>query len=107
VIKQKTYKVFFAAIFSLALLFPLAIQAGHALDGHEHQICYDFSSHIHKKSVDCSICDFHFSILDFQPLQLQDFLAPIDQFKGPSEFRQSEITAEAPHFFLRGPPLFS
>lgn len=105
--KQQPIKIFFATIFSLALLFPIAIQSIHALDGHEHLVCNDFTTHLHKKQLDCSICDFHFSIFDFKPERLPEFLSPVESFKSETEYQNSEITADAPHFYLRGPPLLS
>lgn len=107
VFKLKLIKIFIATIFSFALLFPIVIKSIHTWDGHEHQVCNDFTSHIHKKQLDCSICDFHFSIFDFTPQQLPEFLVQFGYFKTQTIFRQSETIADASLFFLRGPPLLS
>lgn len=103
-IKPKPFKIFFAAIFSLALLFPIAIQSIHALEGHEHEVCHDFSTHIHTKQLDCSIYDFHFSIFDFKPQQLPEFTVLEGYIQTDSNYQQAAIIVDAPHFFLRGPP---
>ena len=88
-------------------MFPIAIQTIHAMDGHEHPICNDLSTHLHKKQLDCSICDFHFNIFDFKPQQLPEFVGIAINSKYEIEYHKSEIPADAAHFFLRGPPLFS
>lgn len=105
--RLKPIKIFIATIFSFALLFPIVIQSIHAFDGHEHQVCNDYTSHIHKTQLDCSICDFHFYIFDFKPLQIPEFIGITSNFKIQTEYHVSEIIADTPHFFLRGPPLFS
>ncbi|QAA80417.1 hypothetical protein EI546_01130 [Aequorivita sp. H23M31] len=104
---HRPFKIFIATIFSFALMFPIAIQTAHALDGHEHQVCNDFSTHLHKKQLDCSICDFHFSSFDFKPQQLPEFSYVFGQNTAQNEYREAEILQSAPHFFLRGPPSIS
>lgn len=48
----------FALTLVLIVLFPFTIQAVHALDNHEHQICTAKNvKHIHQQDIDCSI--FH------------------------------------------------
>ena len=60
----------FIGIFMLlSLLCPLTVQTAHALDGHSHEICTDFSTHIHEKDIDCSIDLFQFSSFDFNPIE--------------------------------------
>ena len=109
-LKNKAYIIIIASIFSFAILFPTAIQtahAAHAFDGHEHQVCHDLTSHIHKKQLDCSICDFHFTIFDFTPQQPIEFLAEVEFLKALNLYRSTAQIADLTHFFLRGPPLFS
>ena len=48
----------FALTLVLIVLFPFTIQAVHALDNHEHQICTAKNvKHIHQQDIDCSM--FH------------------------------------------------
>lgn len=105
--RHKPIKIFIAAIFSLALLLPIATQAVHALDGHKHEVCIDFSAHLHKKQLDCSICDFHFSIFDFKVQELPEFSGLNIFQKIDSSTLFPETSTFLSHFFLRGPPLFS
>lgn len=105
--RSKVSGFIIATIFSLALLLPIVTQTVHALDGHKHEVCNDFSTHLHIKQLDCSICDFHFSIFNFK---LQAF----PEFVAFNTFDKLEITSILPntsnfltHFYLRGPPLFS
>lgn len=105
--KHNPIKIFIAAIFSLALLLPMATQAVHALDGHQHEVCYDLSSHLHKKQLDCSICDFHFTNFDFKLQGFPDFIGFNTFNKVESIALFPETSTFLSHFFLRGPPLFS
>ncbi len=107
VLKNDIIKGISATIFSLALLFPIFLQFSHTLEGHDHATCADFSTHIHEKQLDCSICDFHFSIFNFSP-------APLPEFSGIDGFKNSETHYILPEFdlsaiyhFLRGPPQLS
>lgn len=107
ILKQNILRIIFAATFSLALLFPTAVKLVHSFEGHKHEVCNDLSVHIHKKQLDCSICDFHFSIFSFKALDLPDF-ALIDSFHSTKAYYLlPEITKNEISYFLRGPPLLS
>lgn len=107
ILKKEILKVILAAIFALALLFPTAVKVAHTLENHEHEVCTDFSVHIHKKQLDCSICDFHFSIFSFETLSLPEF-AVINSFHlTKTLYVFPELTINKTHYYLRGPPLLS
>lgn len=107
ILKKETFKIIFAAIFSLALLFPTAVKLAHTFENHNHEICTDFSVHIHKKQLDCSICDFHFSIYSFEAQGSPEF-AVINSFsKRKTIYLLPEFQINNIPYFLRGPPLFS
>ncbi len=105
--KTEIVKVFWAAIFALALLLPTAVKFAHTFEGHEHQTCTDFSTHFHKKQLDCSICDFHFSIFDFKTQELPEFAVLNGFQKTETVYLFPEFELSTTHYFLRGPPLFS
>lgn len=105
--KKEILKFIAAAIFSLALLFPTAIKFAHTFENHDHEVCTDFSVHIHKKQLDCSICDFHFSIFSFEAQNPFEF-AVINSFHAMKTiYLLPEFTINDLHYFLRGPPLYS
>lgn len=104
-LKSKISGFIIAAIFSLALLLPTITQTVHALDGHQHEVCNDFSTHLHKKQLDCSICDFHFSIFDFKVPTLPEFIYPDGFYEPETVLVSTESSSATTHFFLRGPPL--
>jgi hypothetical protein len=107
IFKNKIFKIFSAAIFAFALLLPTAVKFAHTFEGHEHNTCTDFSTHLHEKQLDCSICDFHFSIFNFAPQELPEFIV-IDGFqKTEAIYILPEFKLNTTHYFLRGPPLFS
>ena len=107
ILKSKIGGFIIATIFSLALLLPIATQTVHALDGHKHDVCNDFSTHLHKKQLDCSICDFHFSIFDFKVPTLPEFIYPDGFCDQETVIVITEPSSVTTHFYLRGPPLLS
>jgi len=106
-LKTKVTQILVATIFSLALLLPTAVQFAHTFEGHEHKACTDISTHLHEKQLNCSICDFHFSIFAFTPQEVLDF--PLfHRFQHIEIFYfTSTFNLDPAPYFLRGPPLFS
>lgn len=105
--RRELFKIFSAAIFSLALLLPTAVKFVHTFEGHKHKACTDISTHFHEKQLNCSICDFHFSIFNFTPQQQPEFVA-IDGFqKTETLYFLPDFNTNPTHYFLRGPPRLS
>ncbi|WP_051285132.1 hypothetical protein [Aequorivita capsosiphonis] len=107
ILKKDIFKIVIAAIFSLALLFPTAVKFAHTFEDHEHEVCTDLSVHIHKKQLDCSICDFHFSIFSFEAQSLPEFTVINSFHTTKIIYLLPEFTTNNIHYFLRGPPLLS
>ncbi len=107
ILKSRISGFIIAAIFSLALLLPIITQTIHALDGHKHEVCNDYSTHLHKKQLDCSICDFHFSIFDFKIQPSSEFISFSTFHTLDSITLYPDTSTFVSHFYLRGPPLFS
>ena len=105
--KKEILKIISAAIFSLALLLPTAVKFAHTFEGHEHKACTDLSTHLHEKQLDCSICDFHFSIFDFTPQQNTEFIAQEEFQKTETLYFLANFSLNSTHYYLRGPPLLS
>ncbi len=105
--KKEIFKIISAAIFSLVLLLPTAVNFAHSFEGHEHKACTDLSTHLHEKQLDCSICDFHFSFFDFTPQQHSEFLAKEEIQKAETFYLLPDFSLNTTHYYLRGPPLFS
>ena len=60
-IEKNNFHRILAFTLALIVLFPFTVQAVHALDNHEHQICTAKNvKHIHQENLDCSI--FHLQI---------------------------------------------
>jgi hypothetical protein len=107
ILKKDILQILAATIFSVALLLPTAVSFAHSFDGHEHKACTDLSTHLHEKQLDCSICDFHFSIFNFTPQQLPEFVVFHIFESVETEYLLPEFSLNSSHYFLRGPPLFS
>ena len=107
ILKKEILNIILAATFSLALLFPTAIKFVHTFENHKHEVCTDFSVHIHKQQLDCSIWDFHFSIFTFETQNLPDF-AIIHRYQTEeTNYFLQDFTINKNNYLLRGPPLFS
>ncbi len=107
VFKKNVIQIIAATIFSFALLFPTFIQFAHTFEDHKHEACTDFSTHFHEKQLDCSVCDFHFSIFNFTPQQLPAFVVIEGFQKTETVYLFPEFNQKTTHYFLRGPPLLS
>ncbi|MDP2687155.1 MAG: hypothetical protein Q8O62_08030 [Aequorivita sp.] len=105
--KKNIIKIFSAAIFAFALLLPTTVQFAHAFESHEHKTCTELSTHIHEKQLDCSICDFHFSIFNFTPNELPEFAVLHSFKKAQTVYLLPEFKLNSTHYLLRGPPFFS
>jgi hypothetical protein len=106
-LNQKIVRLLTVSVFSLALLFPAAVKFAHAFDSHEHKACTETSVHIHKKQLDCSICDFHFSLFNFNLQKLPEFAVFHGFQKNETVYFLPELQYYAHHYFLRGPPRLS
>ncbi|AFL82236.1 hypothetical protein Aeqsu_2786 [Aequorivita sublithincola DSM 14238] len=105
--KKEIIQISISTIFSLVLLFPTAVKLAHTFEGHEHQACTDFSVHIHKKQLDCSICDFHFSNFNFTPQELPEFAVLNGFHITETIYLLPKFNKNTSYYFLRGPPLLS
>lgn len=88
-----------------ALLFPSGVQLAHALEGHEHEACYEITVHLHEEPVDCPIDHFHFSVYDCRFSTTEVARAVV--FFNQANFEYNEIpTIFSQRFIsLRGPPV--
>ena len=96
-----------ATIFSLALLLPTAVKFAHIFEGHEHRACTDLSTHLHENQLECSICDFHFSIFNFTPQQFSEFSISHSFKSVETYYLLPEFSKKTTHYLLRGPPALS
>ena len=104
--RHRVSKAFFATVLSLTLLFPYAAESVHVLDHHQH-ICVDATPHFHKKTLDCHLCNFHFSVFDFEVLYEKKINLPETEYYVNS-CDYSLIPYFSCSFFLRrAPPSFS
>jgi hypothetical protein len=105
-------KIFFLKITSsmmmLTLMLPLSLQFLHIFESHQHKVCDDITTHLHKDAPDCDLCDFHFSPFDYTFTELPKLVAvqilylPA-KFTGPLLFNNlNDSTAQ-----LRAPPAHS
>lgn len=106
-IERRLINTFFASVFTLALLFPIAVQFIHSVHSHEHVVCHDSVTHLHEKKFECSIFDFHFSNFTYTPLELSDFQAFKISTHSETLYSFQEVNTSLRHYYLRGPPQIS
>lgn len=106
IFRNRVSKLSFAVVLSIALLLPYAAESVHRFD-HHHHVCYDATPHFHKKTLDCTLCNFQFPVYNFESYVQGEVTLPEtkyqifvrDDFKG-SFFNSFFV-------FRRGPPSFS
>ncbi len=95
-----------AVLLLLLFMLPIFTQLSHAFSHHEHPVCTDTTTHIHKLEKDCSISDFHFTAFNFSifnyatPYEVIEFNHPISHYKPLTVLETSY------NYLLRGPPGF-
>ena len=59
-----------SSLLLLVFILPLSIQTIHAFDGHSHEVCMDFSTHMHETPMDCEIDNFQFNSFDYSVYEI-------------------------------------
>ena len=97
-----------ASLLLIFLLLPTAFQFVTIFEKHEHIVCSEQQVHVHKFIIECEICSFHFTPLNYNLVhynELEMLLIP--------ETTQERTYSLLFHSFkitniqLRGPPALS
>ncbi|WP_165748139.1 hypothetical protein [Cellulophaga sp. Z1A5H] len=103
-------KALTAVFLLLFMMLPLAIQFVHSFENHEHTTCKDQdnqNTHIHQKSLDCHICDFHFFSFTYDLSSYPELVKTTFSLKVTNSFTTQFINSfNNNNTFLRGPPSF-
>lgn len=103
--KNQFGKNIIASLLLMSLLLPTVFQFVSVFEDHEHVVCSEQQVHVHKSIVDCEICSFHFTPLNYNLAQHKSFEVLLI-----SETTQENFTSLLFHSFtttnikLRGPP---
>ena len=103
--KKQFVKNIIVSLLLMFLLLPTAFQFVTIFEKHEHIVCSEQQVHVHKSIVDCEICSFHFTPLNYNLAQHKSFEVLLI-----SETTQENFTSLLFHSFtitnikLRGPP---
>ena len=106
--KRQVVKNIIASLLLMFLLLPTALQFVTIFEKHEHIVCSEQQVHVHKSIVECEICSFHFTPLNYNLVHhngLEILLIP--------ETTQERTYSLLFHSFkitniqLRGPPALS
>ena len=106
--KNQFGKNIIASLLLMFLLLPTVFQFVSVFEDHEHVVCSEQQVHVHKSIVDCEICSFHFTPLNYNLAQHKSFEVLLI-----SETTQENFTSLLFHSFkitniqLRGPPALS
>lgn len=103
--KQNWIHKIITIVFITIILFPIIVQASHALEKHEHSICTAKNEkHYHQDEVDCVICKFQSTSKTFHfinEVTLQDANITLELPKNIYIFKYSSTTLYKPS---RAPP---
>lgn len=101
------FKNFLLVVFSVAILAPSFVGLGHILDHDEMEVCTELTStHFHKKSLDCEVCNYRISFGKiFIPDNFEFYKPeiPSEHFNNPYQFISGYQKLS---FELRGPPAY-
>lgn len=87
-------------------MFPLTLKFLHVFEIHVFTSCNELNTHMHKKNIDCSICDFQFSIFSFKLDNFQYLSVSKSRFSPSVEYVSIDKNIFYHRFYLRGPPQF-
>jgi hypothetical protein len=96
-----------AILLLTVLLMPSTLQLLHSFENHKHTACGEVTTHLHERTVDCSIDCFHFSAFTFKTLPFFNQVISEAFSKNQIGYFSSEIIGFQSHIFLRGPPPIS
>ncbi|QNJ98645.1 hypothetical protein [Constantimarinum furrinae] len=104
---EKINKLFITFFLIGILLFPSAVQVIHSVEGHEHNVCSDFSTHVHENKTDCELCHFHYAPFEYRFSAITEGVEifTITALDSNYQFLSGNFTA--PNTPLRGPPVLS
>ncbi len=106
--KRQLGKNIAALLLFVALMLPTAIQFIHMVGGHEHIVCTEQQTHIHKSKVKCEICSFHFTSFNYNIAEYPDLLLPKIPVKIEANFASLLLHSfKKSNTKLRAPPIFS
>ena len=97
-----------ASFLLMFLLLPIAFQFVTIFEKHEHIVCSEQQVHVHKSIVECEICSFHFTPLNYNLVhhnELEILLIP-----GTTQERAYSLlfhSFKITNTQLRGPPALS
>ena len=58
-----------------ALMLPTGVEFFHLFENHEHEVCYEQTTHLHKDAPECHTCDFYSS--SFQYILPENYLSTL------------------------------
>tara|TARA_B110000483_G_C18089058_1_gene501220 strand:- start:626 stop:970 length:345 start_codon:yes stop_codon:yes gene_type:complete len=106
--KKRFVKNIIALFLLMPLLLPTAFQFVSIFDIHQHIVCSEQQVHVHKPIIECEICSFNFTPLNYNLVQQNEL-----KRLSISEKTQKRGGLFLPHSFtitniqLRGPPVLS
>lgn len=48
-----------------ALMLPTCVEFSHLFENHEHEVCFEQTTHLHKDAPECHSCDFYSSSFQY------------------------------------------
>lgn len=60
-----------------ALMLPTCVEFSHLFENHEHEVCHEQTTHLHKDAPQCHSCDFYSS--SFQYILPENYLLALEK----------------------------
>ena len=103
----KTRDKISAALMLFLFLFPIFTQVTHAFSDHDHPVCKEVTTHIHKLDKDCSISDFHYTTYIYTLTEINVLAKPVYFKHVNTAYKSSLYSKSCVSKGQRGPPSLS
>lgn len=97
-----------ASLLFIFLMIPTAFQFVTIFDTHEHTVCSEQQVHVHTSIVECEICSFHFTSLQYNLVHHKEL--DVFLFLETTQERTNSLLFHSftrTNIQLRGPPALS
>ena len=92
----------------IALMMPSVVKLVHMCEDHEHIVCNDQSTHLHKTESKCDTCSFHLASFSNDLTEFPELFVPSVHLKSQVNFASQQYCFfKKTNTRLRAPPIFS
>ncbi len=101
-------KTIAALLLFIVIMMPTCVHFFHIFEGHDHVVCTEQATHIHESNVECEICSFHFTSINYDIAKYPDLELPEITVRITANFESLHLLSlKTTNTRLRAPPIYS